>query len=531
MVAAVSVTVAPAATALISDTCIYDAGTKIATVLFPSGANQSRTVSRQPGGNKIFYNGSQCQTASVNNTNTVYVITDTGTQTLTIDLSDGPFAPGATAEAAGTSEIEFEVDLGAGTDGINVYGGGGSDKLAFQGTTKLLLNGDADSDVHLLSAENRWLYGGSGNDVLKASPTSPPAEFYGGGGNDTLTGGGGSDDLTGEAGADTLAGGPNDDNLYGGGGGDTLKGGDGDDYAIGGDGDDLFDAGYGDDSFYSESAGDGADRMIGGPGTYDQFSYDARSVKVTADLDGTADDGENGEKDRLGIDVETIDGGAGNDVLTGNNQDNYLDGGPGADELKGGNGDDGLYGYEGADTLRGGPGSDDLAGGTQNDDLNGDAGNDLIYAENTEDGDDDIRGGDGSDTVYYYGRTATTWIRLGSTNEGGSTEHDIIHSDVENGYGGSGNDIMAGTGKDNYLQGNAGSDTIDGGAGADSLAGGLGGDVLTGGDGYDYVYGNDDNDTLHLNDAGTDYANCGAGVDDASDNDIYDTTLTDCEAT
>lgn len=60
---------------------------------------------------------------------------------------------------------------------------------------------------------------------------------------------------------------------------------------------------------------------------------------------------------------------------------------------------------------------------------------------------------------------------------------------------------------------------------------GAGNDILTGGDGLDYLYGLDDNDTLHVNDGGTDYSYCGNGTDDASDNDIYDATLQDCELT
>src|SRR6478736_215673 len=108
---------APPASA-ISDTCLYDGPTKIVTVVFPGTINVSRTVSREHNGNKIYYNGSPCQTATVKNTKTIYAITGAGSQTLDIDLSNGQLAPGAGAESKGASEIEWAVDVGDGTDTI-----------------------------------------------------------------------------------------------------------------------------------------------------------------------------------------------------------------------------------------------------------------------------------------------------------------------------------------------------------------------------------------------------------------------------
>ena len=63
-----------------------------------------------------------CGGATVNNVDTVEVAGAGGNESLTIDESGGPFAPGLTPEAA-PAEIEFAVDLGAGSDSLTVQGG------------------------------------------------------------------------------------------------------------------------------------------------------------------------------------------------------------------------------------------------------------------------------------------------------------------------------------------------------------------------------------------------------------------------
>ena len=62
-----------------------------------------------------------CGGATVNNVDTVEVTGAAGNESLTIDQSVGPFAPGLTAEGTGVSEIEFQqINLGAGTDSLTV---------------------------------------------------------------------------------------------------------------------------------------------------------------------------------------------------------------------------------------------------------------------------------------------------------------------------------------------------------------------------------------------------------------------------
>src|SRR5262245_6264173 len=79
LVLGAAVIVAPPASAT-SDACLYDGSTKIVTVIFPVPANQSRTVSRAPGGTAITYNGSACSAATVNNTKRIDVVAGTGNQ-------------------------------------------------------------------------------------------------------------------------------------------------------------------------------------------------------------------------------------------------------------------------------------------------------------------------------------------------------------------------------------------------------------------------------------------------------------------
>lgn len=87
-------------------------------------------------------------------------------------------------------------------------------------------------------------------------------------------------------------------------------------------------------------------------------------------------------------------GDAGDDILTGNNNDNGIRGGTGNDTLYGLDGDDKLYGEDDNDILYGGDGLDNLQGGNGNDTLYGGADSDQLFGE---DGDDILYGGDGVD--------------------------------------------------------------------------------------------------------------------------------------
>jgi len=151
----------------------------------------------------------------------------------------------------------------------------------------------------------------------------------------------------------------------------TVNGGDGDDRIGGGSGGDTLNGAAGDDVFGAERGGaDGGDSLSGGPGS-DMADYGARSNPLQIDLDGVADDGEQGEGDNVKGDVEQVTGGAGADRIVGNGARNRL---------------------------RGAMGDDQLEGAELRDVLDGGAGNDTILAR--DDGPDVVRCGSDLDTAF-----------------------------------------------------------------------------------------------------------------------------------
>jgi Ca2+-binding RTX toxin-like protein len=290
----------------------------------------------------------------------------------------------------------------------------------------------------------------------------------GGNGADTLSGDVGVDmasyfehtdsvnaDADGETGDDGSSWGEGDtiaadiEELEGGQAADTLTGNAGENFIRGGAGNDTIRGLGGNDWLVGER---GADTLAGGDGD-DGVSYFEHTAAVTADLDGVeGDDGQAGERDTIGTDVENLEGGSGADTLTG------------------GPGHDGLWGLTGSDRLDGGAGQDYLDGGPQADVLTGGA-------------DDDV--------VSYQGRAGSVTADLtGSVrNDGEKGEGDTISADVEILRGGSGADTLTGNAGDNFIWGGAGNDTIRAGAGDDVVTGSNGTDSVFGEAGDDDVIG------------------------------------------
>jgi Ca2+-binding RTX toxin-like protein len=198
--------------------------------------------------------------------------------------------------------------------------------------------------------------GGNGNDTVTylLRTDSISADLDAASGDDGAAGEGDTivddvENLTGGIADDTLAGDSGPNRLHGGnglclfgtctsGGNDTLNGSGGDDHLDG---------------------GHGTDALTGGTGN-DTASYSGRTAIVVADLDGVADDGEVGENDAIGASVENLQGGNGNDVLTGNANANTISGGGGVDAVFGLGGKDLLWGSDAeGDSAHGGPGDDD----------------------------------------------------------------------------------------------------------------------------------------------------------------------------
>ncbi len=229
-----------------------------------------------------------------------------------------------------------------------------------------------------------------------------------------------------------------------------------------------------------------------------------------------------------------LNGGSGNDSLTGGDGVDIFTGGPGDDKLIGGKGDDILSGDGdndridggiGMDTLNGGNGNDTLTGGPGADTMNGDDGNDSLlggpYTDEFPDGADTISGGNGNDNIdggpgddFLYGdESGLDCLADGAVGGGadailGGAGSDTIVGGFENDrlFGNEDNDKLCGNAGNDYLDGDdddsstadAG-DRDDSGSGgfAGGLFGGSGNDVMYGRGGDDEMFGGADNDEMY----------------------------------
>ena len=269
----------------------------------------------------------------------------------------------------------------------------------------------------------------------------------------------------------------------------------------------------------AESSGDVVVTEAGSPTT---FTANFETLNVTG---GTgADTITIGDNLPNAITTIIVDGGAGNDTITGGNENETIYGGDGNDSIDAGDGNDRVYPGLGDDDVHGGAGTDTVTyqgrtenltvridgggpsgdvvgsgendvidndfenavGGNGNDTITGNSGNNILGGV---DGDDVLDGGTGSDTIYgdngndtvsYASRSVAVTITLGgSVNSGAAGENDTLINDIENAIGGSGNDTITGDSGANTLSGGNGNDVIDGGTGTDSIAGGAGIDTVS----------------------------------------------------
>ena len=206
-----------------------------------------------------------------------------------------------------------------------------------------------------------------------------------------LDGGEGNDLLIGSDGADVLRGGAGNDVLLGNRGNDVVLGQDGNDLLIvnNGDGSDFLEGGEGNDTVQVNGSNTDRDVILISPNG-NRVQVERTNLEVfTLDI-GSVET----------IDVNTL---AGNDQVTGSVglaalTSLEIDGGIGNDILTGGDGNDQIIGGAGNDVLRGRDGNDVLIGNQGNDFVFGENGNDLIVV-NEGDGNDLIEGGLGRDTV------------------------------------------------------------------------------------------------------------------------------------
>lgn len=165
--------------------------------------------------------------------------------------------------------------------------------------------------------------------------------------------------------------------VAGNGGNDTITTGGGADTVRGGIGDDTISTGAGHDTITFSGKGDGFDAIDGGSGFDRVIALASNTVIGLQSITGVEQISSNGFSnvsiagltlantlDFSSIDligIGSIDGGAGNDVITGSAAADRIYGGAGDDRLIGGGGNDLLVGDQGHDTLTGGLGADTFA--------------------------------------------------------------------------------------------------------------------------------------------------------------------------
>ena len=524
--------------------------------------------------------------------------------------NDGPlraflsqFSHVSTTLAADSDLVGFDNnDVLIGGPGItNIFAGGGNDTLDGGGGTNGM-NGQGGADFYIMGAgPDRIADDGTEGGIDIASYQNAPgpisldmentgtipqtgwAQGDAVGGVEGIIGSAFSDLIVGRT---TVLGPTSSDLLQGGAGDDTLIGGEGSDTLIGGPGNDAIDGG-------------GNQSVVGGPGPGDMAVYSAgpnevhffnsasgllvvtplggvdlvRNVELfsfAGQVFGLNQISLSGANLRIGQgNPETIDGGAGvdllfggggNDQLSGAGANDILDGGFGDDSLSGGEGDDTLVGGAGADTLEGGAGNDSLLagdsvfdlgglgcggtgadriegegghdslnGGADDDLIGGGAGEDSILGEGGNDslyggvGNDTIRGGAGDDLIQgAAGRNALfgddgadqIFTSAGGDFVGGGAGNDTIRGaeGADTIYGGAGNDNLAGGAGSDQIFGSAGANVIWAGLGNDTVQGGSGSDTIHGGAGRNVLLGNDGGDVI-LAGTGGDFIGGGAGDD------------------
>lgn len=254
----------------------------------------------------------------------------------------------------------------------------------------------------------------------------------GGGGNDIILGMDGDDTLRGNGGNDVLIGGRGNDRLEGGSGNDRLIGGLGTDTLVGGTGNDTYVFGLNDgsDTITEDAGGGSADRIVIATGGEALGSLNARDTNggtnagsLVIDYNGnsiTVNNHFQGTNSQTGVEFITFDGGSiggyalgtedyrisksdtgstrngtsGNDFIAGENTNNQ--------SINGGAGNDLIFGGTGTDSINGGDGDDLLIGNGGNDSVSGGAGDDTMLWR-VGDGRDRIDGGADHDTFHITG--------------------------------------------------------------------------------------------------------------------------------
>ncbi len=411
------------------------------------------------------------------------------------DLITGGAGDDTLEGGAGDDTYLFDSDSPLGHDDITEIAGGGIDTFDFSATTTQSINLDLSSPISQAVSSNlsitlssssgiEHVFGGQLGDTILGN--SLDNRIQGNAGNDQLDGGAGDDTLLEERGGNfQLTDGPpltltlngtetdmlanfenvslaGDDSpntldassfsghvqLDGRGGDDTLIGGSGANFLTGGAGNDSIDGSRGNDTLVEQRDAD--------------FKLTDASLEIGAETDHF---------------IGTIE----KAILTGGDGNNILDASAfsGTVQLDGGAGDDTLTGTSNNDLLIGGANDDTLSGRSGNDTYQFDADDAL--------GSDTINevAGEGTDTLDF----SLTQI-AGVTVDLSLTSAQTVNSNlkltlsagntIENVKGSQSDDVITGNGLVNQLEGNAGNDTLSGSKGDDTIDGGGGINPATG---------------------------------------------------
>ncbi|WP_169334468.1 putative Ig domain-containing protein [Hahella ganghwensis] len=268
------------------------------------------------------------------------------------------------------------INAGAGNDVID--GGGSNDNLFGEAGNDTFVIHGSDNDTDRISGGDGYdrIEGSTGDDVISL------VDFE----NEYRV-----EEIDGVSGTDSIVGTRYDNTLDfsettlkniafidGGSGNDRITGSSDDDIIIGGEGSDVLRGGAGDDVFKVDGHNNGTDRF-GGDAGYDRVVGGANDdliglLHFEGDLRVEEIDGGAGTNTIIGtkygntfdfsettlINIQHIDGGDGDDVITGSAGDDVLIGSGGRDRLSGGMGNDSIH-YDAEDRLiDGGTGKDRL---------------------------------------------------------------------------------------------------------------------------------------------------------------------------
>jgi Ca2+-binding RTX toxin-like protein len=424
---------------------------------------------------------------------------------------------GAAVTTASIDGSTATLNLDGADDNVTVSVSNG---LLVHGLTTGGLNSGADWDSatpgdQTVPADGTFgidINGGDGNDsitVLAKSSEVAGVKLNGDGGDDVLTGADSGDSLNGGDGNDRLIGGKGGDDMHGGAGNDTLV-------WNNGDGTDFIDG----------DAGNDTTEVNGSPTLGDVFTLAPNGARVTfrrTNLVGFTLDAstERFQVNGLGGDDSftaspgtalpaltqlSVDGGAGNDTITGTDGADLLTGGEGNDVLNGAGGDDRIVGDRGNDTMNGGAGDDTLVwnNGDASDVINGDDGSDDV----------EVNGAPAAGDTFSVRQNAAR-IAFARTNLVPFTL-DIGSSETMHANGLGGDDAVTVGDVGGFAvtaAGGSGNDTLTGGNSSETFLGGSGNDTINPGGGIDVVSGDQGDDHVELRDRTADLARGGDGSD------------------